>query len=883
MRAPVATYRVQLNADFNFEQAAAIADYLAELGVSHIYASPYLQAASGSTHGYDVVDPRKVSAEIGGPDAHARFCEALARNQLGQLLDVVPNHMAVGGEDNAWWWDVLRNGRSSRYANYFDIDWTAPEAKMHGKVLLPILGDIFGRVIDVGQLQLERTDGSFFIRYWDQTFPVLPATLVDLYRRVAARCDCQSLAFLADSLEAILQRPLQETEDFERRERDCQVLDTLIARALEDEPEVVRAITEEVTEINNSPDVIERILRQQNYRLAYWRTSDYELNYRRFFNVNSLVGLAIEREEVFYATHGLILQWIQKGIIDGLRIDHPDGLRDPALHFRRLRQHAPDAYIVVEKILEPGEPLPEDWPVSGTTGYDFIYLLGNLFVDPRGEREITEVYGEFTGEATNYSKVLHDKKNLVLHTIFGAEVNRLTQIFVEVCDSLRRYRDFSRDDLREVLREIIACFPVYRTYVRPTENFVSDRDIQVVKEAIERAKSNRPECPAELFDLMQDILLLKVIGDTECELVVRFQQLTGPVMAKGAEDTAFYNYNRLISLNEVGGDPSSFGLPVEQFHQDCAWRQKNWPQAMLSASTHDTKRSEDVRIRISLLSEIPEAWSRIARRWAGRNQKYREGRFPDRNAEYMLYQTLIGSWPIEEERAAACMHKSSREAKRMTTWNDPNEEYERTFADFVHKLYEDQEFIGELEQFVQPLIEPSYVTSLSQTLIRLTAPGVPDIYQGCEVWNHRLVDPDNRLPVDFESLRSLMGEMKSLSAEEIWARRESGMPKMYVIQKTLQLRRQMPEAFGPEGEYQQLPARGSKAQHAIIYMRGRKIVTIAPRLVIGLGGDWENTAVTLPDDTWQELLTGAQFIGGVIQLADVLSTFPVALLVRGGN
>lgn len=883
IRAPIATYRVQLNADFGFDQAAGIADYLWELGISHFYASPYLQAAAGSTHGYDVVDPAKVSREIGGPEAHENFCLALGRNGLGQILDIVPNHMALGGRDNMWWWDVLENGRTSRYANYFDIDWDAPESKMQDKVLVPILGDIFGKVIDNGHIQFERLNGAFGIRYFDQTFPVAPVTLVPLYRAVAEKSGSSLLGFLADSLEAMASRPIETAEDIERRDRDYLALEAMIARACAEECGTAAAINDAIADINNSPNAIESILRQQHYRLAYWRAASYELNYRRFFNVNSLVGLRIENEEVFHATHGLILQWVQKGVLDGLRIDHPDGLHDPEQYMKRLRELAPDAYIVVEKILEPGEALPTSWPVSGTTGYDFLYLVGNLFVDPRGEREITDLYSEFTGEAFNYAKVLHDKKNLVLRDIFGAEINRLTEMLVQICEQRRHFRDYARDELRDVLREIIACFPIYRTYVVPDEQRVSEHDIKIITEATAQAQKNRPDLHDELFDFLRDLLLARLPGPLESDLVMRFQQLTGPAMAKGAEDTAFYNYNRLISLNEVGGAPSQFGISVEQFHQECLSRQDEWPQTMLETSTHDTKRSEDVRMRINLLSEIPERWCATARRWAAMNQKYRQGPFPDRNAEYLLYQTLIGAWPIEEERAAACMHKSSREAKRMTTWTDPNEEYERTFAAFVHSLYGDQEFMQDLQKFVEPLIEPTWISSLSQTLIKLTAPGIPDIYQGCEVWNYRLVDPDNRLPVDFGSLRQLMNEMRTLDADAIWERRATGMPKMLVIQKTLQTRRNDPDVFGPKGAYQGLPARGNKSGHVVAYMRGRKAVVVVPRLLIGLAGDWEDTALTLPEVTWKNVFTGDDVAGGAVMLKDLLSRFPVALLVRGGE
>ena len=442
----------------------------------------------------------------------------------------------------------------------------------------------------------------------------------------------------------------------------------------------------------------------------------------------------MEDEQVFTDTHALVLRWLGEGVLDGVRIDHPDGLRDPEAYCQRLHRAAPQAWIVVEKILEPGERLRDSWPVAGTTGYDFLNRVGGLFVDPAGEQPLTELYAEFTGESVDYPALVRAKKHQALHELLGSDVNRLTALFVEVCERHRRHRDYTRYELHEVLREVIACFPVYRTYVQAEAGHVTDDDVRYVTEAVERAKSCRPELDAALFDFLQDLLLLRVRGDLEGELVMRFQQLTGPTMAKGLEDTLFYCFNRLVSLNEVGGDPGHFGVSPAAFHQACLEAQRRWPQGMLATSTHDTKRSEDVRVRIHLLSEIPARWAEAVRRWAARNERYRRGGWPDRNTEYLLYQTLVGAWPLEVERAVTYMEKAIREAKVHTSWTHTNADYEEAVRGFVTDVLADPEFTADLAAFVASLVHAGRVNALAQTLLKLTAPGVPDLYQGTEVW-----------------------------------------------------------------------------------------------------------------------------------------------------
>ena len=879
---PLSTYRVQFRPEFNFADAAGIAGYLADLGISHLYSSPYLQAARGSAHGYDVVDPTRVNEELGGEEGHARLCGALGEAGLGQVLDVVPNHMAITERHNTWWWDVLENGPSSRYAFYFDVDWDPPQARLRNTVLLPILGDHYGRVLENGELKLVRRAGKFEIHYHEHRMPVAPRSLDTLLAEAARRCGSPDLAFIADSCGQLPLATATDRESVARRHRDKEVLAGQLARLCEEKPEVAEAVDAVVAEWNAGPDLLDELFQRQNYRPAFWRTAGHELDYRRFFDVHTLIGLHTEDEAVLADTHSLILRWLKEGVLDGVRIDHPDGLRDPKQYFDRLRAAAPEAWIVVEKILEPGETLRESWPVDGTTGYDFLNLAGGLFVDRAAERALTDLYTEMTGESPEWAELVREKKLLVLGDLLASDVNRLAEVFLQVCERHRRHRDYTRFELRQALREVVASFPVYRTYVRAEAGEVSPEDEREVDEAIEAAKAHRSDLSPDLFDFFRDLLLLKYRGDVESELVMRFQQLTGPAMAKGVEDTAFYNFHRLVSLNEVGGSPGAFGVSVEEFHRACAENQRRWPAAMLATSTHDTKRSEDVRVRISLLSEIPERWGEAVRRWFGHNERHLRGGSPDRNAQYLLYQTLAGVWPISVERVQAYMEKATREAKSQTSWTRVNAEYEEALQGFVQAVLEDRDFVADLEGFVAPLVEPGRISSLAQTLLKLTAPGAPDFYQGTELWDLSLVDPDNRRPVDYELRRRLLDELgKGISPEEVLARMDEGLPKLWLVRQGLHLRRRRPEAFGPGSTYEPLPVSGGKADHAVAFLRGGEVAAVVPRLVLRLGGDWADTALDLPEGRWRNELTGEEVKGGRIGLGDLLARLPVALLARG--
>ncbi len=874
-----ATYRIQLHRGFGFSDAAAITDYLAELGVSHVYCSPYLQAAPGSTHGYDVVNPQQVNRELGGADGHARLCAALENVGLKQVLDIVPNHMAIGGRENPWWWDVLENGPSSRYAAFFDVDWDPPEAKLRNTVLLPVLGDHYGRVLEKGELALQREGGHFIIRYHDHVFPVSPRSLDEIITNAARLCDSDDLAFIAEALRQLPPSTATDWAAVHRRHRNKEVLRRQLVRLCEEQPQLAGALDQTVAELNADPDQLDALLERQNYRLAFWRTAERELGYRRFFDINSLVGLRAEDERVFADTHSLILDWLARGVLDGVRVDHPDGLRDPEQYFNRLHTSCPRAWITAEKILEPGERLPDSWPIAGTTGYDFIHRVNSLFVDRDAEAELTNFYGEFTGEPTDFAAVVREKKQFVLREILASDLNRLTALLVDICERHRRHRDYTRHELHEALRELIASFPIYRTYVRAEAGVITDEDARIINRTIDAAKAGRPDLDGELFEFFRGILLLRHRGQLETEWVMRLQQLTGPVMAKGLEDTAFYCFNRLVSLNEVGGDPGQFGLSSDEFHAACTETQARWPRTMLASSTHDTKRSEDVRARINLLSEIPERWIAAVRRWAELNDGYRREAFPDRNTEYLLYQTLVGAWPIEVERVLAYMEKASREAKTHTSWTDPNPIYDDALRAFVEEIMNNSEFKESLESFVTPLIEPGRISSLAQTLIKLTAPGIPDFYQGTELWDLSLVDPDNRRPVDYQLRRRLLAEIKCMSAEQIWARADAGLPKLWLIRQTLKARHEQ-QIFQPQDSYRALTPSGAKREHVMAFARNQRAVTVTPRLPLKLAGDWVDTVIEIPNGRWRNHFTGETLDGGLASVAKLLKRFPVALLLR---
>jgi (1->4)-alpha-D-glucan 1-alpha-D-glucosylmutase len=890
LRIPCSTYRLQLHKDFTFDDAAGIADYLRALGISHVYCSPYLQAAPGSMHGYDVVSHQRVNEELGGAAGHERFCAKLGEADLGQVLDVVPNHMSLGKE-NRYWWDVLENGTSSRYASFFDIDWQPQEERLRDKVLVPILGDQYGKVLQAGGIRVLRRGNRFQVECSGQTLPTSPTSLPVILSRAAEYAKSDTLSFLAASFGRLPQPEYVDRRTILARHRDKVVLFDLLERLSGEEQGVWEAIDQSVAELNGNLDALDDFLNQQNYRLAYWKTADQQLGYRRFFDVNSLIGLRVEREYVFEETHALVLDWLKRGVLDGVRVDHPDGLRDPLEYLKRLRERAPEAWVVGEKILEPGEFLRESWPIQGTTGYDFLNVAAGVLVSPEGMVELTSVYSQFTGQPTDFHSIAHEKKISVTQEGLGSDVNRLTTLFVEICEANRDRRDYTRAEVRRAIREVAACFAIYRTYVVPEREEITDEDREQIAQATECAKQQRLDIDGDLFDFMRDVLTMVVKGKKESEFVLRFQQFTGPVMAKGVEDTAFYCYDRLTGMNEVGSDPGRNGVSVAEFHAYCERMQATHPSTMTTLSTHDTKRSDDVRARLAVLSEIPGRFNSAVQRWSRMNSAFRTGKrgepaVPDRNTEYLYYQTLIGAWPLPMDRAQAYMLKAVREAKQQTTWVANNKEFEEALRMFIELTLNYAPFLRELQQFVGRVQEAGRVNSLTQTLLKHTAPGVPDLYQGTELWDLSLVDPDNRRPVDYAVRKRLLCELKRMRVEDVAAqvmlRADEGLPKMWTIHKALELRRERPDCFGAEAEYTALEVDGDRHDHVIAYLRGEDVVTVAPRLTLKLGGAWKDTIVVLPKGRWRNRLTGGSVAGGVITMRLLLKDFPVALLVREG-
>lgn len=880
-RVPVATYRLQLHADFGFDDAAGLADYLHELGISHVYCSPYLQAAPGSKHGYDIVDHHKVNDELGGAEAHDRFSLRLGACGLGQVLDIVPNHMAISGRRNRLWWDVLENGPSSRYSVYFDIDWQPHEEKLRNKLLVPILGDHYGRVLARGEIEIKRRGGEFYIQYFDHQLPAAPRSLPSILSAAAKESGSDHLAFLADSLWRLPLPSLTDRASVTERHRDKEVVRVMLERLFAETPFIGEVVDRTLEQFNRDPARLDEVLELQSYRLAYWRTAQQELAYRRFFDVNTLVGLRMEDPQVFADTHALILKWLREGVLDGIRVDHPDGLRDPRQYFERLRQNAPDVWIVGEKILEPGERFRSEWPIDGTTGYDFLNQVEGLYVESENEQTFTSFYAAFTGEPTDYAAICRSSKHRVLRDLLGSDVNRLANLLLEVCESHRERRDYTRDDVVRAIRELVAAFPVYRTYVVPERDEIAADDRRYINQTIDSVKGERPDLDPDLFEFIRDILLLRVRGPLETEFVMRFQQFTGPAMAKGVEDTVFYSFNRLVSLNEVGGDAGRFGISPEAFHRFCQQAQRSSPKTMLASSTHDTKRSEDVRARINLLSEMPDTWRQAVERWSAINSKHKTRGCPDANTEYLIYQTMLGAWPISLDRVQTYMEKACREAKQHTSWLAPNEAFEKATRGFIDALYNDREFLDDFEPFVRPLIEPGRVNSLSQLLLKLASPGIPDMYQGTELWSLDLVDPDNRRPVDYQTRRSLLAELPRLSAAQVWERIDEGLPKLWTIYQALRVRRRYPASFGERGEYTPLPATGAKAHHLVGFMRGKHVVVLAPRLVWQLAGDWADTQIEIPQGNWHNVLSGRRILGaGKLDLGRLLADFPAALLVK---
>ena len=793
---PVSTYRVQLrppaedHPGFGFADAAAVVPYLADLGVTHLYCSPYLQAAPGSAHGYDVVDHTRLNAELGSSADFDAMVAACREHGLGIVLDVVPNHMAVSEPEsqNAPWWSLLRDGRESPYADWFDVEWDSPDNP--GKVLVPVLGAPLGEVVD----ELELLDDR--IRYYDHEVPVAPGTRVD-------------------------------------------------------------------------GDVL-ATLERQHYRLCDWHVAGEELDYRRFFDVTTLAGVRVEVPRVFDETHRVIVEQVRSGVLDGLRIDHPDGLADPGGYLDRLAEATDGSWVVVEKILEPGEQLPDEWATAGTTGYDVLNDVLGIFVDPAGEQPLTAHWQAVTGAGASYEQVVARTKRLVLSDVLSAEVNRLTEVGLRVCRQDPVLRDTTRRAFREALVEVLASFGVYRAYLPPSgpAGTVARRHVD---HALAAARASLPRRAATVDVVGRLALAEGPSGPDAAEFVTRFQQTCGPVMAKGVEDTAFYRYFRLSALNEVGGDPGRFGISLAQFHEANTKRSRDWPAAMTTLSTHDTKRSEDVRARLVLLAQCPREWADAVTSWHALAHDHRSAAGPDAATEQLVWQTLVGAWPLSADRAVAYVEKATREAKDKTSWTEPVPAFDEAVASFVRGVLGDERIRTAVAAFVGGLSSAWHTTALAQKAVQLTVPGVADTYQGTELWDLSLVDPDNRRPVDYDERRSL------LALDAVPPVDETGAAKLHLVSRVLRLRRDRPELFLDASSYSPLDA----GTRAVAYVRGGQVVTVAPTRALQVErSGWGDDAVELPEGRWTDVVTGAARDGGRVRLADLLDGFPVAVLLR---
>ena len=958
MKIPRATYRLQFHREFGFADATALVPYLAELGISHIYASPWLKARPGSRHGYDIVDHNRLNPDLGSDDDFTRLSAALADHHMGHLADIVPNHMGIMGSDNAWWQDVLENGRASRYADYFDIDWTPPLAALDGRVLVPILADSYGDALQRGEIALrfDAAAGAFAMHYLQHRLPLDPKSYATILRAAARPLPeseaARRLVALAKSFALLPARDATAPRSIALRRRRKERLKRELA-AVADEPQAMAAIAGAVAKLNGRPgdvasfDALHGLLEAQPFRLTYWRVAADDINYRRFFDINELAAIRAEEPEVFEASHRLLLRLLAEGKIDALRIDHPDGLYDPKAYFERLqvavrsallpraaiaprrRGGAPPAlrvYTVVEKILADGEALPADWLVQGTTGYRFANMVNGLWVDSGAKARIDRVYSAYIGQRLDFRSILNQAKLLIMTEALASDLNLLAHALVRIAEADRNTRDLTFNSLRRALLRYTAALPVYRTYV--DDRGASAADIRTIESAIGVLRDRHVGADTSTLDFLHSVLTgsLAAAGSPQRRDALRFarrlQQFTAPVMAKAMEDTSFYVYNRLASLNEVGGDPRQFGISVAAFHAAAREGQRQWPAEMLATSTHDNKRSEDVRARIDVLSELPALWRLALRRWTRLAARYEtslgEMRRPDRNDQYLFYQTLLGIWPAgppDNERLEAVrtrlkayMQKAVREAKVHTSWVNPNRAYETALASFIDGLLgrlEPNAFLQDFLPLSAAVARCGLYNSLAQTLLKLTAPGVPDIYQGNELWDFSLVDPDNRRAVDYTRRRALLRELRDACgdadgkaglAHALFASIDDGRLKMYVIWRTLDLRARRPGLF-ERGRYLALPVVGAHAAHIVACARidgEQALLTIVPRLLFGLTGGatrspigqiWEDTRVLVPSPlaACRDVLTGAPRRAsgnGMVSLpvAEIFDTLPAALL-----
>jgi (1->4)-alpha-D-glucan 1-alpha-D-glucosylmutase len=954
---PLATYRLQFNAAFTFRDATAIIPYLKDLGISHCYASPYLRARPGSMHGYDIIDHNSLNPEIGTAEDYEHFVDELHSHGMGQILDIVPNHMGVMGSDNTWWLDVLENGEASEYADFFDIDWEPIKEELHGKVLLPVLADQYGNVLDSGDLKLafDADRGEFSVFYFEHRFPIDPREYPRILGMAASQegdgepqdHDLVELRSIATAFGHLPARHGLSPQQRSERNREKEVQKRRLAALCRRSHRVHDLLQENVQLINGrkgaprSFDALHELIKAQAYRLAYWRVAGDDINYRRFFDINDLAALCMENRTVFERTHQFILQLIATGKLNGLRVDHPDGLFNPREYLGQLRTairakiedsgvESKLPYVVVEKILTGDERLRKDWPVEGTTGYEFSNLLNGLFIDSASAQKMERIYRTFTGRVIEFTNLVYKCKKLILKTKLASELNVLANLLNRIALSDRHTCDFTLHSLRSALADIIACFPVYRTYI--ADGNISSEDRAYIEQAVTRALDKTDAADVTVFAFVRRCLLMETNSPEPSlymrrimRFAVKFQQVTAAVMAKGLEDTAFYRYYRLASLNEVGGNPARFGITVDDFHQSNRHRLEAWPHSMLSSSTHDSKRSEDVRARINVLSEVPGQWRLALRRWKALNRQKKRilngVAAPVRNDEYLLYQTLVGTWPTElpDGRRWACyvqrirqyMIKAAREAKEHTSWVNTRVEYEEALSAFVCSLLERSSnnlFLSDFAEFHALIARAGSLNSLSQTLLKLIAPGVPDIYQGTELIYLSLVDPDNRRPVDYEQRKRMLEEVQDKCPQQLrpmftgaFTEADASLLKIYLIWKVLSLRKRETALF-QQGSYLPLSVAGERAEHVCAIERrleDRSAVVLAPRLwakVLANSAEtvydeeiWGDAYVSVPEAAapcYHNILTGECVTVDTVDsertlpVRSILRNFPVAVLVN---
>ncbi len=918
-RIPLSCYRLQFNSGFTFRDASNILDYLVHLGITDVYCSPLLQSRSGSGHGYDATDPTRIDSDLGSEQQFETFQADLKQRDLGLLLDIVPNHMAASAE-NPWWMDLLENGPASAYSSYFDVDWHPPSRMLDNKILLPVLGSVYGDALKNQDLELIFRDGSFYVKNFDSLFPLAPKSypLILTHRqhvleqtlRPNSQAFQEYLGIIA-TLSAVLSRESLPIEEAGRRRLQVEAVKERLRKLYEDQPEFKNFIDGNLKIFNGkrgndaSFQLLDQLLAEQAYVLSYWQNVNAEINYRRFFSITDLVGVRVEDPVVFDATHRIIFNLIERGAVTGLRIDHIDGLKDPFGYLRRIQERASTTtdkhaesqfYVIVEKILSGAEQLPFDWPTQGTTGYEYTNAVNRLFLHPEGGRKIERIYSHFVNHEVPYEDLLYQKKKLVMATLLAVEMRYLSRQLGILAEHDRYARDIPRTDLAQALIEVTACLSVYRTYIRQMSVSLDAR--KYIESAFAKARKRKPHIDRACFDFVRNVLLLedgnKLFAEQREErlaFVMRWQQFTGPIVAKGLEDTALYVYCPLVSLNEVGGDPRPSAPSPFEFAQFIHDRQRQWPYGLNATATHDTKRGEDVRARINVLSEIPDEWARHLNAWARWNtakKKTVKGQTaPDRNEEIFLYETLLGAWPLKdddmpsfEKRMKEYVIKATREAMVHTRWTRPNTDHENRLTDFVAAILKpgkSNQFLAHFSQFQQKIAYFGMLNGLAQVLLKLTSPGVPDLYQGCELWDLRLVDPDNRAPVDFTLRVKLLEEIEKKAQEkvgnfnkELLRNWRDGRAKLYLTSKVLNLRRQYRPLF-LDGSFTPQGIAGKRAKNLLAYARHRKnqwALTVVPRFLAHadaptswdqMADFWRDTKIMLPAKSpgnWQNVLSG---------------------------